>query len=189
MSRKLTTEEIVNKFKNIHGNKYDYSEFEYIDCKTKGIIKCHKHGKFLQRVNSHLQGKGCPKCCHTYSNKCNKWLNTFNNTNIIRNYRTTINGRKFEFDGFDPITNTIYEFYGGFWHGDLRIFGYDIINKVRKRTFGQLYKSTMEREILIKLLGCNLITIWESDWDEIEKQNKQVMLEPSSQQLANGEAF
>lgn len=29
-----------------------------------------------------------------------------------------ISGRIFKVDGFDPIINTIYEFYGDFWHGN-----------------------------------------------------------------------
>lgn len=46
----------------IHNNKYDYSKFVYVDSYTKGIIICPEHGEFLQIPNSHIKGRGCPKC-------------------------------------------------------------------------------------------------------------------------------
>ena len=59
---KLTTEDFIEKAKEIHGDKYDYSKVGYIDCKNKVCIICSEHGEFLQIPNSHLQGAGCPKC-------------------------------------------------------------------------------------------------------------------------------
>ena len=49
-------------------------------------------------------------------------------------------------DGFDPITNTVYEFYGDYWHGNPFIYNQNDINKVNKKSFGQLYKETRNRE-------------------------------------------
>lgn len=57
-----SNDELLKKCKSVHGWKYDYSIFEYKDCKTKGIIICNKHGAFLQDMNHHLQGNGCPYC-------------------------------------------------------------------------------------------------------------------------------
>ena len=34
----------------------------YTNSKTPIIIICPKHGEFVQIPNSHLQGRGCPKC-------------------------------------------------------------------------------------------------------------------------------
>ena len=36
----------IEKAKNIHKDKYDYSRVEYIDSKTKICIICPKHGEF-----------------------------------------------------------------------------------------------------------------------------------------------
>lgn len=52
----------IQKAKEIHGNKYDYSEVNYINGRTKVVIKCLKHGKFEQNPESHLSGQGCPIC-------------------------------------------------------------------------------------------------------------------------------
>jgi len=45
-----------------HGPKYDYSEVEYINTKTKVKIICSIHGPFMQIPNSHLLGNGCSSC-------------------------------------------------------------------------------------------------------------------------------
>ena len=59
---KLNTNEFIEKSKLIHGDKYDYSKVIYVDCKTKGIIICKKHGEFLQSLGDHHRGTGCDKC-------------------------------------------------------------------------------------------------------------------------------
>jgi hypothetical protein len=61
-SKKLTTEKFIEKAKEIHGDKYDYSKVNYKNNKTKVTIICKKHGEFLQTPNSHLRGQSCPGC-------------------------------------------------------------------------------------------------------------------------------
>ena len=58
----LTTENFIEKAKEIHVGKYDYSKVEYINSKTKVCIICPEHGEFWQVPNYHLDGCGCPKC-------------------------------------------------------------------------------------------------------------------------------
>lgn len=59
------TQYTINKFKEQWGDLYDYSEFEYKGARQKGIIKCRKHGAFLQDANMHLSGRcGCFKCAN-----------------------------------------------------------------------------------------------------------------------------
>ena len=63
MSKKLTTEQFIEKAKLIHGDKYDYSKTNYINYSTKIEIICKKHGSFFQTPNGHLEGKeGCNYC-------------------------------------------------------------------------------------------------------------------------------
>ena len=62
MPRKLTTEEFIEKAKEKHGNKYDYSKVEYISDHKKVIIRCIEHGEFKQTPGSHLNYNGCPTC-------------------------------------------------------------------------------------------------------------------------------
>ena len=60
--RYKTTEDIVKEFKEIHGDKYDYSKVKYVNATTKVCIICPKHGEFWQRPSDHLSGYGCPHC-------------------------------------------------------------------------------------------------------------------------------
>ena len=60
--KKYTKEEFIEKAKEVHGNKYDYSKVEYKNSQTKIIIICPIHGEFLQQPYSHLNGNGCPLC-------------------------------------------------------------------------------------------------------------------------------
>lgn len=61
-------EKFVEKARKVHGDKYDYSKAEYIDCNTKVCIICPGHGEFWQKPSKHLSGKGCPKCLHPKPN-------------------------------------------------------------------------------------------------------------------------
>ena len=57
-----TTERFIEKAKNIHGDKYDYSKVEYSNDNKKVTIICFVHGEFVQKANNHLMGQGCPQC-------------------------------------------------------------------------------------------------------------------------------
>lgn len=58
-----TTETLIDKFKKVHGDKYDYSEVEFIDWKTKVKIYCRKHNIwFYMTPGNHLNGQGCNFC-------------------------------------------------------------------------------------------------------------------------------
>ena len=61
-SKRLSLLEFIKKSRKKHGDKYDYSEVEYVNVNTKVHIICPEHGEFEQLPNSHLQGCGCPKC-------------------------------------------------------------------------------------------------------------------------------
>ena len=59
---KLTTEDVIKQFREVHGDKYDYSKVNYTGSNNKVVIICPKHGEFEQLPNGHKQGRGCPKC-------------------------------------------------------------------------------------------------------------------------------
>ncbi|MBR6515513.1 MAG: hypothetical protein IKT40_01520 [Bacilli bacterium] len=69
-NRVSTLEDKINRLKEVHGDKYDYSEIvENFKTKSKIPIICHEkdefgneHGVFYQKYDSHLMGCGCPKC-------------------------------------------------------------------------------------------------------------------------------
>ncbi len=62
MPRKLTTEEFISRARNVHSDRYDYSEAVYTISHDKLRIRCPRHGAFFQIANDHLNGRGCPEC-------------------------------------------------------------------------------------------------------------------------------
>lgn len=67
---KKTLTQFIKEANQIHNNKYDYSEFNYINARTKGIIICPKHGRFDQIPDVHInQNCGCRKCGFISSSK------------------------------------------------------------------------------------------------------------------------
>jgi len=62
MPKKKTKEEFIKDARKKHGDKYDYSNVEYVNNATKICIKCPKHGEFWQTPISHLRSCGCPRC-------------------------------------------------------------------------------------------------------------------------------
>lgn len=59
---KYSVGEIIEKFKEQHGDKYDYSLVDYNGVFKKVKILCVEHGVFEQTPKNHLLKKGCPKC-------------------------------------------------------------------------------------------------------------------------------
>jgi len=64
--KNFSTEEFIEKAKNTHGDKYDYSLVEYVSSYVKIKIICKEHKIFEQMANYHLRGSGCPKCHKNY---------------------------------------------------------------------------------------------------------------------------
>lgn len=59
---RLTTETFIEKAKEIHKSKYNYSKIVFTRTKDKVCVICPVHGEFFQRADAHLSGHGCPKC-------------------------------------------------------------------------------------------------------------------------------
>lgn len=57
------TANFIEDAKNLHGDLYDYSKFEYINNRKKSIIICKRCGcELFMTPFNHLQGNGCKKC-------------------------------------------------------------------------------------------------------------------------------
>lgn len=56
-------ERFLSKATERYNNKFDYSKFNYVDAKTRGVIICPKHGDFSQTPDKHLNSKyACAQC-------------------------------------------------------------------------------------------------------------------------------
>jgi uncharacterized protein with PIN domain len=73
--RNLTPEEYLQKAKEIHGDKYDYSKTVYVSSREPIIVICPIHGEFEQMPRLHLSGTGCPKCGNKLKSQHKKLTN------------------------------------------------------------------------------------------------------------------
>lgn len=153
-----TTEEFITAAKHVHRNTYDYSKTTYNGSRQKVEIRCEIHGEFNQRPTHHLAGRGCPKCSH-YISKCEtEFLDLIG---IAPENRQIKIGR-YKVDGFDPETNTVWEFDGDFWHGNPALYDPNDINPRTGTTFGELHDKTLKKRVAIEKMGFNVRSIWES---------------------------
>ena len=96
MKKKLNTEQFIEKAKQVHGDKYDYSKVNYKGSKEKICIICPEHGEFQVIASNHLRGYKCPQCNKPGRKKFSK--NEFvNKANIVHNYKYDYS--KFEYNG------------------------------------------------------------------------------------------
>jgi very-short-patch-repair endonuclease len=157
-TKKLNNEKFIENSKEVHKKVYDYSLVKYIDNQTKVNIICNKHGIFEQRPDDHMRGRGCIKCGDKFGIKENKWLDSLN----VKDRQVRID--KYIVDGYDSTTNTIYEFNGDYWHGNPKKYKKDDVNSSCKKTFGELYNNTIEKEKILIDKGYRVISIWESEY-------------------------
>lgn len=163
----LTNKEFIEKSTSKHKGRYTYEHTEYKSMKDHVIITCPEHGNFSQSPTQHLHhGAGCLICAQIYTiSKGEKlWLNE----QLVpddKSHRQVViidKNKKFIVDGL--FENTVYEYLGDFWHGNPNIYSGDDFNVLAKKTYGELYRETLQRFRDLKLLGYNIKFIWESEW-------------------------
>lgn len=165
--RRKTTSEFIEQAMIIHGSAYDYSSVEYVLGSSPVAIGCKKCNRiFNQAPSSHLTGRGCPRCAKVVSKSETAWLDSLGIRQSERQKKVSLGGKLRSVDAYNPETNTIYEFYGDYWHGNPAVFNQLALNASNKKPFGELYKRTVTKEDLIKQAGYNLITMWEFDWEK-----------------------
>jgi hypothetical protein len=176
-----STADFIARAVGKHGDQYDYSLTEYgKTAHDKVVILCTRHDPlvaFEQSPSQHLSGQGCPLCSKSrrYSKESIKWLDYVakqsNPPIVIKHaenggeYIIRYGSNTFHADGYCAETNTVYEFHGSYWHGDPAVYSREQI--LLRKTAGQLYDETIDRENIIKSLGYNLVVIWESEWSEM----------------------
>ena len=71
--RKLSKEELLKRFHEKHGQRYDYSEINFKNIHTPIQILCKKHGYFSQTPQEHFSANGCTKCFPRNYDHLNKY--------------------------------------------------------------------------------------------------------------------
>lgn len=160
MSARMTKEHFMEKAINKHGNLYDYSLVDVVNAHTKVKIICSLHGIFQQTINNHIYtGNGCPHCGYNTSKPANEWLSEVA-PDSEREYIISINGRRFKVDGYSKETNTVYEYFGRFWHGCPETTDHTKLNPRNNIPFKVLYENTLSRLDLLQKAGYNTVIKW-----------------------------
>lgn len=118
--RNKTTEEFISEAKNIHSEKYDYSQINYTKAASKVKIVCYEHGEFLQSPIKHLSGQGCPNCAKSgfdSSKEAIFYVYAFNNYigfGISNNFkaRNKVHLCNFKKKGIDATLTATYNMSG-----------------------------------------------------------------------------
>ncbi|MCK5019853.1 MAG: zinc-ribbon domain-containing protein [Candidatus Peribacteraceae bacterium] len=124
--------------------------------------KCMRSWKtyIYSRTGAHSR---CPLCFKGPVSKISQeWLDSLGIK--IREYKIKTGNFSFKVDGFDPETNTVYEFLGDYWHGNPEVYHKEKVNASSKRLFGELYEETFCRLRLLEKEGYKVTYIWENDF-------------------------
>lgn len=106
--------------------------------------------------------QSCLSCAPKGKSKiATQWLDGLNIP--VREYR--VPGTKYIADGFDPKLNTLYEFLGDYWHGNLEKYLPEDINTKVGCSFEELFIKTTEKLTAYKKLGYTVVYIWESEYN------------------------
>jgi hypothetical protein len=163
-----THDQFSSKSKELYNDKFELVS-KYQGMKHPITLRCKEHGIFnLKKAEAHLKRNGgCPTCWYSgrlenlkpgnISKVEKKWLDSL--AVPLRQYKLNIGSQTFLVDGFDPATNTVYECYGSFWHGNPEKYNPSEMNTKIGKTFGRLYGETVAREQIIKQ-QYHLVTKW-----------------------------
>lgn len=165
--RRSTMEQFVRKARAVHGERYNYIG-QYVASDRRIEIECLLHGEFMQTPGNHLNnGTGCPECAcaSSISKPSTAWLDALGI--IEREVNLNVKGRRGRVDGYDPATQTEYQFHGDYFHGNPEVFAPDQINPTIGRTFGELFEKTMLRDQLLRDAGYTVVVMWENDWNQV----------------------
>ena len=166
----------VEKAKNIHNDRYDYSKVQYVNAHTKICIICTEHCEFWQTPNNHLNGNGCPLCKNRKigdglrdtvegfiekSNELNEITNCLKILSPQQRNREILRNR--EIDIYIPSIKLGIEYNGLHWHSER-------LGKGKNYHLDKLNKCNEQ--------GIKLIQIFEDEWinhrDICESKLKQI---------------
>ncbi len=126
-SIRMSVDDFILKANSKHNNKYIYDKeiIKFKNNKDKISIICPNHGIFIQKINSHLCGSGCPFCKESkgerfISNYLEKEKIIFEKQYKFDDCRNIL---PLPFDFYLPKYNTCIEFNGKQHYEPVSIFG------------------------------------------------------------------
>lgn len=99
-TKRKSLDALILEARQVHGDRYDYSQAFYKGAFASMTILCPEHGPFLQAPRVHLSGSGCPQCAM----KVKKAESRLNETEFLARAKEK-HGEQFDY------SNTVYEGY------------------------------------------------------------------------------
>lgn len=170
----LDQKEVIERFINLHGDRFGYGHFVYKGMNEKGEIECFEHGIFLQTPNNHLKGQGCPKCNYSKGEAALEAIFIKNNIKYEPQHKLPF--CNYEYDFHLPDYGILVEFHGRQHYepvdrfGGLERFKEQLDRDAKKRSLARDY-STPLIEIHYKHLDHKYIKRFEELFlKELEKK-------------------
>jgi hypothetical protein len=143
-----------------HGVDWYFSSVEF---KTKLAYRCMElFGVTNPFYSPTVQAEIAKRNGNGKSKEETSWLDSMGISAEYRQHHIkSITGKNYIVDGFDPITNTVYEWNGSFWHGNPDYYLAETVHPViTTTTYGELYEKTIKKQEDILNSGYNLIVKW-----------------------------
>ena len=153
--KQISFDDYLIRFKEVHGDKYDYTHTIYINSLTKINIVCPKHGEFWQLPYDHCTGHGCPKCANQQSKaeeEIVRFLSENTDFKIQTRDKSILKGK--ELDIYIPEKKTGIEYNGLIWHSE---------------KFGKDKNYHLDKTLECEKQGVRLIHIFENEWCKNKK--------------------
>lgn len=147
--KRYNKDDFINTAMIVHGFKYNYSNANYINNKTKLEIICNIHGSFWMKPNVHIQSKAnCPKCITaSKGEELIKIILEKNNIDYVPQYRIPDKRyKRLRYDFYLPTHNLIIEFHGEQHYKPIKHFG-------GVENYRHIVKRDLFKNSILKLLG------------------------------------
>ena len=148
--RKKPLEYYIEMARGIHGDKYEYLNYDY---KTQSLlIRCPNHGEFWQSIGNHVYNReGCKRCGIQNSDNEFEMADFISNvsgvTDVMQNKIGLLEG-KYELDIYIPDKKIAFEYDGVYWHSE----------EYRDKNYH------LEKTKQCEKRGIRLIHIFEDEW-------------------------
>lgn len=113
--KRLTQDEVITRFLNKHGSRYDYPKVEYKgDAHGLLNIICKEHGLFVQSYANHNNGQGCPVCAKEFNPRLKSgFIKSANSKSYASLYLIKCYGNGEEFYKIGITTKPVRRRFGG----------------------------------------------------------------------------
>ena len=93
----------------------------------------------------------------------------------LNNVEKRVGDRKLPVDGFNPETQTVYQFHGCYWHGhDCALNRGKEFNEKRKKPMAELLEETRANTEYIRSKGYRVVELYECEWRQLKRTNRKL---------------